>query len=80
MSTYRGIVHVDTKRQRGLLLAGGAQLALQVRRGLVGALLGGFIATQLGFGGLGGFFNLWTWVVAIGGSVILLVIYRLVRR
>ena len=48
--------------------------------GIVGALLGGFIATQLGFGGLGGFFNLWTWVVAIGGSVILLVIYRLVRR
>ena len=47
--------------------------------GIVGALLGGFIADAL-FGGDGDkdFFDIGTWLVAILGSLLLLFIYRLV--
>jgi uncharacterized membrane protein YeaQ/YmgE (transglycosylase-associated protein family) len=46
--------------------------------GIVGALLGGFLAAAI-FGAhpLDDFFDLSTWATAIVGSVILLVIYRL---
>jgi len=46
--------------------------------GIVGAILGGFIATQLGLGDLGNFFDIRTWVIAIVGALILLAIYRVV--
>ena len=39
---------------------------------ILGALIGGFIATALGIGRLGHFFDLGTWLIAIGGSVLLL--------
>ena len=47
--------------------------------GVVGALLGGFIAGAL-FGGdpLDEFFDISTWLTAIVGSIVLLVIYRAV--
>jgi uncharacterized membrane protein YeaQ/YmgE (transglycosylase-associated protein family) len=47
--------------------------------GVVGALLGGFLAAAI-FGAhpLDDFFDLSTWATAIVGSIILLVIYRLV--
>jgi len=41
--------------------------------GIVGALIGGFIMNFLGFDGLTGF-NLWTFVVALIGSIILIAI------
>jgi uncharacterized membrane protein YeaQ/YmgE (transglycosylase-associated protein family) len=46
--------------------------------GIVGALLGGFLAAAI-FGAhpLDNFFDLSTWATAIIGSIILLVIYRL---
>ncbi|HWA42786.1 MAG TPA: GlsB/YeaQ/YmgE family stress response membrane protein [Hypericibacter adhaerens] len=47
--------------------------------GIVGAVIGGFIATQLGLGGLDGF----SWhslIVAILGSLVLLVGYRMIKR
>jgi uncharacterized membrane protein YeaQ/YmgE (transglycosylase-associated protein family) len=44
--------------------------------GIVGALIGGLIATALGIGKLGHFFDLGTWLIAIGGSVLLLVVIR----
>ncbi len=40
--------------------------------GVVGALLGGFIASALDIGELRTFFHLETWLIAIGGSVLLL--------
>jgi uncharacterized membrane protein YeaQ/YmgE (transglycosylase-associated protein family) len=40
--------------------------------GILGALVGGFIATALGIGHLRHFFDLGTWLIAIGGSVLLL--------
>jgi uncharacterized membrane protein YeaQ/YmgE (transglycosylase-associated protein family) len=44
--------------------------------GILGALIGGFIASALDIGQLGDFFDLGTWLIAIGGAVLLLVIIR----
>ena len=47
--------------------------------GIVGALLGGFLARALGLGDpIDEFFDVSTWLAAIIGSMILLVIYRAV--
>ncbi len=46
--------------------------------GVVGALLGGFLSQQLFGIARGGFFDLRTWIIAIVGSIILLLIYRLI--
>jgi len=43
--------------------------------GVVGALLGGFIGGALFGTGIDNFFDLGTWALAIGGSLIVLVIY-----
>jgi uncharacterized membrane protein YeaQ/YmgE (transglycosylase-associated protein family) len=48
--------------------------------GILGALIGGFIASALNIGEIGDFFDLGTWLLAIGGSVILLLIIRAVAR
>jgi uncharacterized membrane protein YeaQ/YmgE (transglycosylase-associated protein family) len=47
--------------------------------GIVGALLGGFLATLLGFGGISGF-DIRSFVIAVLGTIVLLAIYRVVRR
>jgi uncharacterized membrane protein YeaQ/YmgE (transglycosylase-associated protein family) len=52
---------------------------LTVIVGIVGALLGGFLATWLGFGGISGF-DLRSLVIAILGSIVLLAILRAIRR
>jgi uncharacterized membrane protein YeaQ/YmgE (transglycosylase-associated protein family) len=46
--------------------------------GIVGAILGGLIASALDIGELGEFFDIGTWVIAILGALLLLGIYRLV--
>lgn len=46
--------------------------------GIVGAVLGGFIATQLGFGGVSGF-DPRSFGIATAGAIILLLILRLFR-
>ena len=47
--------------------------------GIVGALLGGFIARALGLGDpIDEFFDISTWIAAIVGAIILLLIYRMV--
>jgi uncharacterized membrane protein YeaQ/YmgE (transglycosylase-associated protein family) len=46
--------------------------------GIVGALLGGFIGRLLFRTGLGDFFDLRTWVLALIGSLVVLGVYRLV--
>lgn len=48
--------------------------------GVAGAIVGGFIASALGIGELGKFFDIGTWLLAIGGSLLLLLLYRLVAR
>ena len=48
--------------------------------GILGALLGGFIANALDLGQIEDFFDLETWLVAIGGSVLLLLAFRTIAR
>jgi len=43
--------------------------------GILGALLGGLIASAVGVGEIGSFFSIGTWLVAIGGALVLLVVY-----
>jgi len=47
--------------------------------GVVGAFLGGFIGTRLGLGAVTGF-NLGSFALAIGGAILLLIVYRLVKQ
>ncbi len=46
--------------------------------GVLGALLGGLIASALDVGELSSFFSLGTWLIAIGGALLLLVLYSAV--
>ena len=47
--------------------------------GIVGALLGGLVARALGFGDpIDEFFDISTWIAAIVGAIVLLLIYRMV--
>jgi len=46
--------------------------------GIVGALLGGWIGGMIFGRGLEEFFDLGTWLLAIGGSIIVLLIYGLI--
>lgn len=47
--------------------------------GIAGAVVGGFIGTLLGFGGVSGF-NFGSFVTAILGALLLLWIYRRMKR
>ena len=44
--------------------------------GMLGALLGGLIASAVGVGSISSFFSLGTWLIAIGGAFLLLVVYN----
>ena len=48
--------------------------------GIAGAIVGGFIASALNIGDLGDFFDIGTWLIAIVGSLLLLVAYRAITR
>ena len=45
--------------------------------GIAGAIIGGLIASALDIGDLDEFFDIGTWLIAIGGSLLLLIAYRL---
>jgi len=47
--------------------------------GILGAMVGGFIGTKLGFGDVSGF-NVRSMGLAVGGACVLLLIYRAVKR
>ena len=47
--------------------------------GIAGAIVGGFIGTALGFGDVTGF-NFGSFLIAILGAIILLFLYRSLRR
>lgn len=47
--------------------------------GVAGALVGGFIGTQLGFGTVSGF-DLRSLAIAVGGALVLLFLHRALRR
>ena len=58
---------------------GGGWIATLVL-GVIGALLGGFIGNAIFGVGLENFWSLQTWLVAIVGAIIVLVIYGFVTR
>jgi len=45
--------------------------------GVIGSVLGGYLATLLGFGGISGF-DLRSFFIAVLGSIILLLIWRMI--
>ncbi|EAA2459306.1 TPA: GlsB/YeaQ/YmgE family stress response membrane protein [Salmonella enterica subsp. enterica serovar Teltow] len=48
--------------------------------GIVGAVVGGWLATMFGIGGSISGFNLDSFLVAVVGAIVVLVIFRLLRR
>jgi uncharacterized membrane protein YeaQ/YmgE (transglycosylase-associated protein family) len=54
-------------------------LIITILIGIAGGFLGGYIGTYLGFGKVTGF-NLVSILLAVGGAVILLIFYRLIKR
>lgn len=65
-----GSLIMGTDGQQGIIL--------NVVVGIVGAVLGGYIMSLFGEGGVTGF-NLYSFMVALGGAVVLLAIVKLVR-
>ena len=64
---------IPGRRQQGLILT--------CVIGIVGALLGGWIATKLfHIHSIQGFFNASTWLTAIAGAAVLLLAYHLITR
>lgn len=47
--------------------------------GIAGAFVGGFIGSLLGIGSVSGF-NMISFLLAIGGAILLLILYRLIKR
>lgn len=47
--------------------------------GIAGAFVGGFIGSQLGLGTVTGF-NFGSFLLAIGGAVLLLILYRKIKK
>ncbi|MFH4354799.1 MAG: GlsB/YeaQ/YmgE family stress response membrane protein [Neisseriaceae bacterium] len=60
--------------------AQGAGYLVTIALGIIGSFLGGWIGNQLGWGGVNAGFNLYSFVMALIGSVILLFIYGLVTK
>lgn len=54
-------------------------LILTIVLGVAGAVIGGFIGTQFGYGGINGF-DFRSMIIAIGGALLLLVGYRMLTR
>lgn len=48
--------------------------------GLLGAVAGGWIGQAVFDRGVTGFFSLWSWLLAIGGSVLVLWLYTLITK
>lgn len=54
-------------------------LIVTILIGVVGAFLGGFIATQFGLGSIQGF-DVKSFIIAVAGALLLLFLYRRFRR
>lgn len=48
--------------------------------GIIGAVVGGWLATLFGFGGDVTGFNLHSFLVAVVGAIVVLVVFRMLRR
>jgi uncharacterized membrane protein YeaQ/YmgE (transglycosylase-associated protein family) len=54
-------------------------IILTILLGILGAVVGGYIGTQVGFGDVSGF-NIGSMLLAVGGGVLVLFIYGLATR
>lgn len=64
----------------GLIMGnGGRSWIVNMVIGVLGAALGGYVATLAGLGGISGF-NLYSLLVAVAGACLLLAIFNLIRR
>jgi uncharacterized membrane protein YeaQ/YmgE (transglycosylase-associated protein family) len=54
-------------------------IIITVLIGIAGAFVGGFIGSRLGLGAVTGF-NIGSFLVATGGAVLLLVLYRVIKK
>lgn len=70
LAGWIGSMIMKTDGQQGIIL--------NVIVGIIGASIGGFIMNSLGEGGVSGF-NLYSFLVAVGGAVVLLYIVKLIR-
>ena len=62
-----------------LITGRGGGLIVNIVVGIVGAFIGGFLMSLVGGGGVSGF-NLYSFVVALVGAVVLLVVVGLFQR
>ncbi|MDQ0848115.1 putative membrane protein YeaQ/YmgE (transglycosylase-associated protein family) [Arthrobacter sp. B3I9] len=58
----------------------GGGIVITLILGVVGALLGGFIGSALFNVGINEFFSLSTWLLAIGGAIIVLLVYGMITK
>ena len=61
------------------LMGSGSGLLWDIIVGIIGSVIGGWIMSALGQGGVSGF-NLYSFVVAVLGAIVLIAIVRAVRR
>jgi uncharacterized membrane protein YeaQ/YmgE (transglycosylase-associated protein family) len=57
----------------------GEGMLMDIVLGVVGAVVGGFIAQLVGFAGITGF-NIYSILIAVGGAVVVLVVYHALAR
>jgi len=62
-----------------MVMKTGGGLVWDIVVGIVGAVIGGFIMSLIGQSGVGGF-NLYSFVVALLGACVLIVVVRALRR
>ena len=48
--------------------------------GVIGAFVGGWIGSLLGLGSVDEFFSIGTWLLAIGGSILVILVWGLITR
>ncbi len=58
---------------------GSGGLITTILLGIAGAVIGGMIATELGFGDVSGF-DIRSMAIAVGGALVLLLGYRFIKR
>jgi uncharacterized membrane protein YeaQ/YmgE (transglycosylase-associated protein family) len=58
----------------------GGGIFITLLLGVVGAILGGFIGSALFNVGINKFFSLSTWLLAIGGALIVLLVYGMITK
>ncbi|MBE5770817.1 MAG: GlsB/YeaQ/YmgE family stress response membrane protein [Clostridiales bacterium] len=64
----------------GLIMGSdGRNWLVNILIGVLGAAIGGFVASLLGLGGVTGF-NLYSLLIAVAGACLLLGVYNLLRR